>query len=155
MSSRTAKPILYGTLASILLLGVYFVAVGLISEPGFAREQFFTYWYFITGLAIGFGIQVGLFVYLKNLIKSGRGSGKVLGVTGAMSTATMISCCTHYLANLLPILGVVGVVTFVAQYQTELFWVGIIFNLGGIAYILNKILKFSTLGNSVTGVKNL
>ena len=44
--------------------------------------------------------------------------------------------------NLLPILGVAGVVTFVAQYQTQLFWVGIAFNLAGIVYMVNRVIRF-------------
>ena len=71
-----------------------------------------------------------------------QGGGRMLGVTGATSATAMLSCCTHYLVNLLPIIGAAGVVTFVAQYQTELFWVGILFNLLGIAYISNKIIQF-------------
>lgn len=142
MPQKISKPVVYGVLASVLMIGVYFVAVGLISEPAFATEQFKKYWYFIVSLAIGFGIQVGLYIHLKNLIKGSHGEGKVLGVTGTTSTAAMISCCTHYLANLLPILGVAGVVTFVAQYQTELFWVGILFNLAGIFFIANKVTIF-------------
>lgn len=133
---------LYGFLATAALVIVYFVAVGLISEPDFAREQFAKYWYFIVSLAIGFGIQIGLYTYLKGLISGMHGEGKVLGVTGTTSTAAMISCCAHYLANLLPILGTVGIVTFVAQYQVELFWVGLLFNLGGVIYIGNRVLKF-------------
>ncbi len=72
-------------------------------------------------------------------------NGKILGITGTTSTAAMISCCTHYLANILPILGTAGIVTFVAQYQTDLFWVGILFNLGGIAYIAKKIYKYKQI----------
>jgi P-type Cu+ transporter len=139
--SQSTKPIAYGVLATALMIGVYFVAVGLISEPDFAAEQFRKYWYFIVSLAVGFGIQVGLYSYLKNLIQGMHGEGKVLGVTGTTSTAAMISCCAHYLANVLPILGAVGIVTFVAQYQVELFWVGLLFNLGGILYITNRVIK--------------
>lgn len=136
------RPIIYGVIASGILLGVYFVVLSSVSGWDFAKDQFFTFWYFIVSLAVGFGIQIGLYTHLKNLIKGGQGSGKILGVTGTTSTAAMISCCTHYLVNLLPILGVVGVVTFIAQYQTQLFWVGLLFNLGGIVYIANKILKY-------------
>ena len=135
----------YGTLASAILLGVYFAVLSFVSGWGFAQNQFVLFWYFIVSLSLGFGIQIGLYTYLKELIKGGQGGGKVLGVTGTTSTATMISCCTHYLANLLPILGVAGVVTFVAQYQTELFWVGLLFNLGGIAYMANRISSFRRL----------
>lgn len=140
--SNIAKPIIYGAAASALLLGVYFTVLMLISGWNFAQNQFFSFWYFIIGLAVGFGIQVGLYTYLKNLIKDGRGSGKVLGITGATSTVAMISCCSHYLANLLPFLGIAGLVTFAAQYQIELFWLGLAFNLGGIAYMSGKIIKF-------------
>ena|SRR3989344_6182198 len=126
------QSIAYGILASSILLGVYFIVLSLVSGWSFAQDQFSLFWYFIVSLAVGFGIQIGLYTYLKNLVKGGHGMGKILGVTGTTSTTAMISCCTHYLVNLLPILGVAGVVTFVAQYQTQLFWVGLLFNLGGI-----------------------
>ncbi len=139
------KSIIYGIIASGILLGVYFTVLSLVSGWSFAQSQFTSFWYFIVMLAIGFGIQIGLYVYLRNLIHNGQGGGQVLGVTGATSTAAMISCCTHYLANLLPILGVVGVVTFVAQYQTQLFGVGLLFNLGGIFYMANKVFKYKQI----------
>ena len=147
------KPILYGILASGLLLGIYFAVLTLVSGWNFAQNQFSAFWYFIVSLAVGFGIQIGLYSYLRYLIKDSRGESGVLGVTGTTSTAAMISCCTHYLANLLPILGTIGIVTFVAQYQVELFWVGLLFNLGGIYYITNKVIKFSARGGSAFGGK--
>ncbi|MFA5821378.1 MAG: hypothetical protein WC873_04785, partial [Candidatus Gracilibacteria bacterium] len=55
----------------------------------------------------------------------------------------MISCCAHYLVNILPVLGATGLVAMVAQYQVDLFWVAILFNLLGIAYISNKIYEFN------------
>ena len=137
------KPIAYGTLASAVLLGVYFTILTFVSGWGFAQEQFSAYGYFIVSLAVGFGIQIGLYVYLRQLVKEGPAA--MLGVTGTTSTAAMISCCTHYLVNLLPILGVAGIVTFVAQYQVQLFWVGILFNLGGIAYMINRVISFKKM----------
>lgn len=141
MSNSTTKSILYGTLASLILLGVYFAVLTLVSGWKFTLSQFTDYWYFIVSLAIGFGIQIALYQYIKNLVHSGQGMGKVVGVSGTTSTVAMISCCTHYLVNLLPILGVTGLVTFVAQYQVKLFWVGIFFNIAGIVYMLSKIIK--------------
>ncbi len=146
MSRARIAPILYGILSSGLLLGVYFVVLTLVSGWSFAEDQFSEFWYFIVSLAIGFGIQIGLYTHLRGLIKGMHGEGKVLGVTGTTSTAAMISCCTHYLANLLPILGTVGIVTFVAQYQVELFWAGLLANLYGIVYIANKVRTFSARG---------
>ena len=136
------KSIIYGFAGLAALLAVYFSMVSLISGWSFALSQFAQFWYFIVSLALGFGIQVGLYIHFRNLVRDGRGTGKVLGVTGTTSTAAMISCCTHYLVTLLPVLGVAGVITFVAQYQIELFWVGLLFNLGGIVYMANRIFKF-------------
>jgi len=139
MPLKFVKPLIYGALASLILLGVYFLVLTFISGWEFAQSQFVSFWYFVVSLSVGFGLQVGLYTYLKGLIKNGN--GKVLGVTGTTSTAAMISCCAHYLTNVLPVLGIAGIATFVAQYQVELFWVGVLFNAGGIAYMGNKILK--------------
>jgi P-type Cu+ transporter len=70
-------------------------------------------------------------------------SGKVLAVSGTTSTAAMISCCAHYLANILPVIGIAGAVALIAQYQIELFWFGLGCNLAGIAYMGIKVAKFS------------
>lgn len=142
LEKKMIRPVAYGSLASGILLGMYFVVLSLVSGWGFAQNQFASFWYFIASLAVGFGIQIGLYSYLRNLIHSGQNSGKILGMTGATSTAAMISCCAHYLANLLPILGATGLVAFVAQYQVKLFWVGLLFNAFGIVYMANRIYKF-------------
>lgn len=142
MLNNTVRSIVCGILASGLLLLVYFAVLTAVSGWNFAQNQFFQFWYFVVSLAAGFGIQVGLYAYLRNLMKEKHGEGGVLGVTGATSTAAMISCCTHYLANLLPVLGAVGIVTLATQYQTELFWVGILLNFGGIFYIAHRVIQF-------------
>ena len=58
--------------------------------------------------------------------------------------AAMISCCSHYLANILPIIGVAGFIASVSQYQVELFWFGLVSNALGVAYMTNKVITFST-----------
>jgi Cu+-exporting ATPase len=137
------RPIQFGSGALVLLLTIYFGVVGLISGMNFALEQFAKFWYFIVPLALGFGIQVGLYTYLKNLVGQHGASGKVVAVSGTTSTAAMVSCCAHYLANILPILGVTGFLAIVAEYQIELFWVGLIFNAAGILFVSSKVYKAS------------
>ncbi|MFA6076575.1 MAG: hypothetical protein WC735_00695 [Candidatus Paceibacterota bacterium] len=141
MFNNTTKSILYGILASLILLAIYFSVLTFVSGWVFAQSQFADYWYFIVSLVVGFGIQITLYQYIKNIVHSTQGMGKVIGVSGTTSTAAMISCCAHYLVNLLPILGVTGLVTFVAQYQVKLFWVGIFFNVAGIVYMISRIIK--------------
>jgi hypothetical protein len=43
----------------------------------------------------------------------------------------------------LPVLGATGLVALVAQYQIELFWVGLAFNLAGVLYIGRKVVQAS------------
>src|SRR4030066_979400 len=136
-----AKPFQLGTPAFMLMLAIYFGGVSLISGQNFAIEQFAEFWYFIVALALGFGIQVGLYTYLKNLVGQHGMSGKVVAASGTTSAAAMVSCCAHYLVNILPILGVTGILTLVAQYQIELFWLGLAFNGAGILYIVPKVVK--------------
>ncbi len=142
MANNIAKSTLYGMIASAILLGIYFAVLTLVSGWSFTQSQFASFWYFIISLVVGFGIQIALYQYIKNLVHSGQGMGKVVGVSGTTSTASMISCCAHYLVNLVPILGVTGLATFVAQYQIKIFWVGLAFNIFGIIFISNKIIQF-------------
>lgn len=136
-----ARPVGFGTLAFVLLLAVYFVILTLVSGGAFALDQFRQFWYFVLPLAVGFGIQIGLFAYLRQLVSAPHGSRTVVAASGTTSTAAMISCCAHYLANVAPVIGATGLVTFAAQYQIEFFWVGLAFNAAGITYITAKVLN--------------
>lgn len=138
-----AKPLIAGLLAFFLLLGLYFGILALVSGWQFTLEQFATFWYFVVALAAGFGVQIGLYMHLRDVTRHRDASSSVVAVSGGTSTAAMISCCTHYLANVLPVLGATGFVALVAQYQVELFWVGVAFNAGGIVYVGRKVLQAS------------
>ena len=124
----------FGLLAATALLGFYFGVLTLLSGWEFTSGQFASYWGYIVALGVGFGVQVGLFTYLRKAVHAAA-SGKVVAATGATSGAAMISCCAHYLVNLLPVLGATGLVSLIGQYQRELFWFGLAANLAGIAYI--------------------
>ncbi|EKE14423.1 MAG: hypothetical protein ACD_12C00515G0003 [uncultured bacterium] len=136
------KSISFGALGSWLLIVLYFLLVTLISGRDFAFSQFETFWYYLVSLALGFGLQIGLYTYLKNAIRQKGASKKVLAVSGTTSAIAMISCCAHYLVNILPVLAISGFLSLVGQYQIELFWLGLVFNFAGIIYIARKVLKF-------------
>jgi len=141
MKNNLVKPVLAGLIAASVLMGLYFGALTAVSGWQFTLEQFQQFRYFIIALAAGFGIQVGLFVHLKELVHGARSQGVVLATSGTTSTAAMVSCCAHYLANIAPVIGAAGLVTFATQYQVELFWVGLAFNVGGILYITSKVIQ--------------
>ena len=161
------KPIIYGLIAALLLLGFYFLILNFVSGWSYTLKQFDDNWYYIILLSFGFGVQIGLYTYIKQYSSSEakrsrevivenssrpasqqggqartiKNDGKVIAVSGTTSTAAMISCCSHYLVNILPVLGITGIVTFISQYQTQLFWVGIASNLAGTVYMISKVLK--------------
>ena len=78
-----------GLAAAAILLAVFFGLVGLVSGLDYALDQFVTYWYFITGLSAGFGVQIGMYTYLKRIVQHRGPSGKVVAVSGATSTAAI------------------------------------------------------------------
>lgn len=137
------KSVIYGIVGMTTLLGVYFLVLVAVSGWEFTLSQFLDFGYFVVSLAVGFGIQIGLYSYLRSAVRGMDMSGKVVAVSGTTSTAAMISCCAHYLTNILPVVGAAGAIALVAQYQIELFWFGLASNLAGIAYMGNRVVKFS------------
>jgi Cu+-exporting ATPase len=138
--ARTSAP---GVAAFGALLAVYFAALTAVSGWSFTVNQFSEFWYYIVPLAAGFGIQVALYMRLRQVVSRAKDTGTLVAASGTTSTAAMVSCCAHYLANVAPVLGATGLVAFAAQYQVELFWVGLAFNAAGIAYVGNKLYNAS------------
>lgn len=134
-----ARPAGYGILASGLLLALYFGVLTLVSGWKFTVSQFYEFWYYIVPLGAGFGLQVALYLQLRQLLHQSKDTRAVMAASGTTSTAAMISCCAHYLVNIAPVLGATGLVTFATQYQVEFFWAGLAFNAAGIAYIGNRL----------------
>jgi Cu+-exporting ATPase len=138
---NNTKATRFGVLAFLLLLGVYFALLALVSGWASTWQQFSEFWYFIVPLGAGFGLQVTLFLRLRELVRERGSSRTVVAASGTTSTAAMVSCCAHYLVNVAPVLGATGLVTFATQYQVEFFWLGIAFNLAGIAFIGMRLWK--------------
>lgn len=130
--------IIKGLSGTIGLLALYAVAVSLVSGVEFANSQFIGNWYWILGLALGFGVQVGLFSHLRVLHRAQVSRGMVVASGGASGVA-MLACCTHYLVNILPIVGISGLAAVVGEYQTWLFGVGAAANIVGIGYLVKKL----------------
>lgn len=141
LAGAYAVPAAYGVVAMLALLGVYFASLTLVSGWEFTVGEFGRYWYFIVALAAGFGAQVALFVRLRKLAGKSREPGAVVAASGTTSTAAMVSCCAHYLVNVAPVLGATGLVAFAAQFQVELFWVGLAFSAAGLAFVSSRIFK--------------
>lgn len=135
------KAFLFGTIGFAGLLGIFFLITSLISGKAFALEQFWRFWPYLMTLAIGFGVQIFLLIRLHQ--KHCERGGGVVAMSGTTSGIAMISCCSHYFLNFLPLLSGAGLSTLVGQYQIEIFLVGIALNFVGIMILLRKISHIS------------
>lgn len=97
-------------------------------------------WYWVAILASGFGVQVGLYSYVRSSIRS-RVLTAELATTGTVSTGSMLACCAHALAGLLPLLGLSAAAVLVARYQLPLILAGVISNAIGITVMFTVIGK--------------
>ncbi len=128
-----------GALAAVFLLVLYGVVVTLVSGSEMLREQWELYRYYLAALSAGFGVQVALYSILLSLLRERQHARAVLATTGTTSGVAMLACCAHYFATLLPVLGLAGFATALAQYQIQFFWVGLLANLGGIGFMSMKL----------------
>ena len=55
------------------------------------------------------------------------------------STAAMLACCAHHLADALPLIGLSGAAVFLNDFKEPILWAGLAMNGLGIAYLGRKI----------------
>ena len=125
--------VLYGLLAGLGLLIFYLSVVSIFQGIEFAFLNLRNLWYLIFPLAIGFGIQIGLYFSIKHTAQL---TGTV-AATGTISGGSMIACCSHFLLQIIPLAGISVLSTFLAKYQPWFLVIGIISNIIGIVIMLN------------------
>ncbi len=81
------------------MLGFYFLSLTLLSGSwSFAWGQFARYWWLVLPITITFAAQVNM-------------------VSATTSTTSMLVCCAHHAAELLPFLGLFSAASFLVRYQ--------------------------------------
>lgn len=131
------KPLLWGLAAATLLIGFYLGVITLAQDWTHARGELGADRWFVGAISTGFGVQVGLFVYLRSLHTRGN-PGPMAASTGT-STVAMLACCAHHLADTLPLIGLSGAAVFLNDFKGPILWTGIVMNGLGIAYLIWKI----------------
>lgn len=97
--------------------------------------QFRQLWYLMTPLAIGFGVQIGLFSYIKSLAKQGISKG-IMAASSTASGLGMIACCAHHVTDIASLLGVSVLSAWLTAYQRPLLIIAILTNFVGIIYLI-------------------
>lgn len=150
MKYLTVKSSLWSLIGTTGLLLFYFLTMRILAgswETAFS--QFEKLWYLMVPLAIGFGVQIGLFVNLKEIMKNNLSSKRLMAASTTTSTVGMVACCAHHLTDVLPILGLSALSVFLVSYQIPILMAGIILNLLGIVYHINIVRKISLHHNIV------
>ncbi len=134
------KHVIIGVAAGLLLLSVYFGIVILIQDAKHAIDQFYRLWYWILALAAGFGMQIGLFSFIRQEMKERRKAATAsAAASGGVSAGSMIACCAHHLTEVLPLLGLSGLAAFLVNYQIFFIIVGVLSNAVGMTIMLETI----------------
>ncbi len=137
VGGRLGRPMGYGLLAGAGLLAFYLGVLTLAQGWAHAVRQLNADRWFIAAIVAGFATQIGLFTHLRGMRARVTAGGLAAGA--GTSGAAMVACCAHHLTDVLPILGLSGAAVFLADFRIPLLWLGILMNLGGIAYLLYRI----------------
>lgn len=122
-------------IAILIVVAINFLVLYFLNFPSMALIQIKKYIWLLIPLILGFGVQIGLFTYLKHL-------NAVCGITtmtgGGISTISMILCCSHYLVNVLPFISL-SFASLLTKYTFYILLIGVLSNIFGILFMLNKI----------------
>ncbi len=136
-SRRLGLPITAGTLGALFLASLYLGIVTLAQGWTHAVELFLQDKVLVVPIIAGFGIQVGLYTFIRvGLHAAARGMGTTTGAGGGTSTVAMVACCAHHVADVLPVLGLTAAATFLAAYRVAFMLVGLSTILLGIGIML-------------------
>lgn len=141
------KFIIIGFIASLILLGIYFAVLSVANSFSHAISQLSQMWYWMLLLVVGFGLQAGLYFYIRESIrqKKRENSTTAIATSGGISAGSMVACCLHHLADVLPLMGLTAAAVFLTRYQLFFIIVGIFSNLIGVIIML-EIIQRNELG---------
>ena len=124
-------------LGILLVVAINFFVLYSLNFPQMALFQIKKYLILLILLVLGFGVQIGLYTYLKhkNMVCSAT-----MATSGGISSASMILCCSHYIVNVIPFVSI-SLANFLTKYTLQLLLFGILSNLIGILIMVIKINK--------------
>jgi hypothetical protein len=129
-----------GLAGALALVALYLGIVTWAQGAEHALELLWGDRVFVGLISAGFGTQVGLFAYLRLLQRAmARESVALAGAGTVTSSISMVACCAHHLADVLPIVGLSGLAVFLVEFRTPLMLLGIATNVTGIAVMIRQL----------------
>jgi hypothetical protein len=139
---RYERPILTGLIGALALFALYLLIVTAAQGWQHAIELFGQDAWLVIPIMTGFGVQIGLYTYLRGVMRIGsRVSKAMMGAGSGTSTAAMVACCAHHIADLLPLLGLSAAAAFLSAYKIPFMLIGLVMNVIGVVVIVRAIRK--------------
>lgn len=139
--SSLEVPILAGIAGAAVLFALYLVIISIAESPSHALEQLGQDAWFVSAVALGFGIQIGLFVHLRTNIRRAAATAALPAGSGGVSATAMLACCAHHLADVLPFLGLTAAAVFLNEYRGWFMAGGLALTVLGIGFMIYTIRK--------------
>ena len=137
MSARSVRAAAIATaLLSLFYVGVVWAASGSFQH---VVDQAGRDWYYLALIVSGFGIQVALVSELRRRHRLQHSAALAGGAGVGSSTAGMVACCAHHIAELAPFIGATGAATFLIEFRIPFMIVGIGINAIGIAVAARRL----------------
>ncbi|MBI2166013.1 MAG: hypothetical protein HYU29_06375 [Chloroflexi bacterium] len=99
---------------------------------------------FVAAIASGFGIQAGLYTYLRLVVHHGVRLAMPTAATGVgtgTSSVAMVACCVHHVTDVLPLVGLSGAAIFLNEYRVSFMVAGLAVNAMGVIIMLRVVLQ--------------
>ncbi len=137
MTFRSARA---GVLA-LIGLGLFYVVIvaGASGSWQHLTDQAANDWYYLVPIMGGFGLQVALVAELRRRHRLNRAAAAAGGTGAGASTAGMVACCAHHIADLAPFIGATGAATFLIDYRVPFMLVGIGVNAVGVVVAARRL----------------
>lgn len=150
VSKTNHKSIIYGIIAGTGLILIYILVVSFFQGLFFALLSLNSLKFWLIPLAAGFGIQISLYTSVKHTALL----NKEVAASGGISGGSMIVCCTHYVLNIIPFIGLSGLSVFLIAYQKLFLGIGIAANVIGIVIMVNHKKKMNKARAMKGGLSN-
>lgn len=145
--SISPRSIRHGAIAAAAMSIFYIVVVSVASGSwAHLADQIRQDWYFLAAIVIGFGTQVTLASELRRRHRLAHGAAVTGGVGAGASTAGMVACCAHHLADLFPIIGAASAAGFLTDYRVPFMLVGIGINAVAVIVTARRLRSLTAAG---------
>jgi hypothetical protein len=132
----------WGIAGALALAVLYGATLSLANSLSYMVTTFLALWYWMVPLVAGFALQVGMFRYSRILARGGASPHAAgLVASGGASTVSMVACCAHHLADVLPLVGLAGAALFLSSYQSLFLLAGVLSNAVGTTYLLGEMAR--------------